>query len=109
MEVQSILTASTEKGIPFFGNEVRRYLVNAWSELPYPEQALILTKDQEVAQDVVDAKNEELENMIRDDVLDAVPYSDQTMVSSCWIITEKFKGGRNYSEIILERTHETFH
>ena len=68
--------------------------VNAWSELPYPEQALILTKNQEVSQDVVDAKNVELENMIRNDVFEAVPYTNQTTVSSRWIITEKFKEGK---------------
>ena len=68
--------------------------VSAWSELPYPEQALILTKDQEVSQDVVDAKNEELKSMIKNYVFEAVPYSYQTTVSSRWILTEKFKKGK---------------
>ena len=68
--------------------------VIAWSELPYPEHALILTKDQEVSQEVVDAKDVELGNMKRNDVFRAVPFTGQPTVSSRWIITEKFKSGR---------------
>jgi len=42
--------------------------VSEWCELPYPEQALLLTKDQEMSQKVVDAKNVELNNMIENKV-----------------------------------------
>ena len=68
--------------------------VVSWSELPYPEQALILTRDQEVAQEVVDAKNVELENMLRNDVFQVVTFANQPTVSSRWIITVKYKNGR---------------
>ena len=62
-------------------------------KLPYPEQALLLTKDQEMSQDVVDAKNDEVNNMIVNKVFDKVPYDNQITVSSWWIITEKFING----------------
>ena len=67
--------------------------VNAWSELPYPEQALILTKDQEVSQEVVDAKKLEFDKMIKNNVFEVVPFTDQITVSSRWLLTEKFKHG----------------
>ena len=67
--------------------------VSEWCELPYPEQALLLTKDQEMSQDVVDAKNVEVNNMIVNKVFDKVPYDNQITVSSRWIITEKFING----------------
>ena len=67
--------------------------ISEWCELPYPEQALILTKDQEMLQEVVDAKTAELKNMTDNDVFDIVPFVNQDTVSSRWIITEKFKDG----------------
>ena len=67
--------------------------VSEWCELPYPEQALLLTKDQEMSQEVVDAKNAEFNNMIENNVFEIVPYDNQNTVSSRWIITEKFKNG----------------
>ena len=68
--------------------------VNTWSELPFPEQALVLTKAQEVSQEVVDAKNVELQKMISNDVFEAVPFANQPTISSRWILTEKFKHGK---------------
>ena len=68
--------------------------VSEWCELPYPEQALLLTKDQEMSQEVVDTTNVELNNMIENKVFETVPYGNQNTVSSRWIIsTEKFKNG----------------
>ena len=67
--------------------------VDEWSELPYPEQALILTKDQAVSQEVLDAKNREFDNMKRNDVFEIIPFDGQNTISSRWIITEKFKDG----------------
>ena len=67
--------------------------MDEWGELPYPEEALLLTKDQEMSQEVVDAKNTELNNMIENEVFEIVPYVNQNTVSSRWIITEKFKDG----------------
>ena len=67
--------------------------VSTWSELPFPEQVLVLTKTQEVSQEVVDAKNKELQKMITNDVFESVPFSNQPTVSSRWVLTEKFKNG----------------
>lgn len=68
--------------------------VDSWCEVPYPEQALILTKDQAVSQDIVDAKKIELENLEKNNVFKVVPFTGQKTVSSRWIITEKFKEGK---------------
>ena len=67
--------------------------VSAWSELPFPEQVLVLSKDQEVSQEVVDAKNKELQKMISNDVFEIVPFSNQDTVSSLWLLTEKYRKG----------------
>ena len=65
--------------------------VDEWCELPFPEQALLLTKDQEMSQEVVDAKEAELHNMEKNYVFEKVPYVGQNTVSSRWILTGKFK------------------
>ena len=63
-----------------------------WCEMPYPEEALILTKDQEMAQEVVDAKAEELEKLIENGVFEIVPFNNQKTVSSR-VCSAKYRNG----------------
>ena len=67
--------------------------VTEWCEMPYPEEALILTKDQEMAQEVVDAKCEELEKLIENGVFEIVPFNNQKKVSSRWFCSVKYRNG----------------
>ena len=65
--------------------------VGQWQKLPYPEHFILLTKEEEYSQEVVDAKNKELDKLIENKVYDTVPYTGQKLISSKWHITEKFK------------------
>ena len=67
--------------------------VELWNELPYPEDVILLTRDGEYTQEVVDAKDREINNLKTNDVYEVVPYSNQKTVSSRWVLTEKYKDG----------------
>ena len=68
--------------------------VESWSELPYPEEAVFLTKVDELAQEVVDAKKKEIDNLTANKVFDVVPYTNQKTISSRWVPTERYKDGK---------------
>ena len=58
--------------------------VELWSELPYPDEVILLTKDGELAQEIVDAKEKEINNLTSNDVYEVIPYSNQKTLSSRW-------------------------
>ena len=60
-----------------------------WTTLP--ENAVLLTADQEMSQDVIDAKGRELKTLLSNDVFEIASFVNQNIVSSHWIITEKYK------------------
>ena len=68
--------------------------VELWSELPYPEEAIFLTKDEELAQEIVDAKGIEMDELSSNEVFKVVPFVNQRTISSRWVITERFKKGK---------------
>ena len=68
--------------------------VESWNELPYPEEAVLLTGDGEFSQEVVDAKEREINNLVTNDVFEVIPYSNQKTISSRWVLTEKFAEGK---------------
>ena len=43
--------------------------VHNWRNVPYPENVVIMTPDEELAREVVDAKEKEINNLIENDVL----------------------------------------
>ena len=66
-----------------------------------PESVVLLTKCDEVCQEVVNAKKKEYDNMVQNDVFDIVPYQYQPTISSCWVITEKLKDGKKIAKARL--------
>lgn len=40
-----------------------------------------------------DAKDRELKSLISIDAFEVVAYENQVTLSSCWVISEKYKGG----------------
>ena len=42
--------------------------VHNWRNVPYPENVVMMTQDEELAQEVVDAKEKEINNLIENDV-----------------------------------------
>lgn len=67
-------------------------VVDQWKILPDPESVVLLTKIEEMSQEVIDAKESEVNNLISNEVFEVVPFKNQTTISSRWIITEKVVG-----------------
>ena len=67
--------------------------VSEWCEMPSPEFLVLLSTENEFSQEVVDAKDRELESLKANRVFETVPYCGQNTVSSKWVLSEKFKDG----------------
>ena len=68
--------------------------VTDWKEVADDEQLLVmLTEDDELSQEVVDAKEKEILNLIENDVFEDVEDMNQRCVSCKWVITKKIKNG----------------
>ena len=67
--------------------------VSSWMKVPDHGQVMLVTKANELSQEVIDAKQKEIQNMKDNDVYEEVPYTGQRTVSSRWVLTEKFKDG----------------
>ena len=65
--------------------------MSVWKKLPYPAHVVYLTSEQECSQEVVDAKDKEVQNLIDNKVFKVVPYTGQKTISSKWVFTEKYK------------------
>ena len=63
--------------------------VSYWEKVVCPESVLLVTDQDQMSQDIVDAKEKELKNMTEDDVFERVPFYGQTTVSCKWMFTEK--------------------
>ena len=65
--------------------------VEAWTGVEV-ESVVYLSAAQNKSQEVVDAKEKELENMKRNNVFEEIPFTNQKpVISARWIITEKVK------------------
>ena len=67
--------------------------VSVWKQIESPEQPVYLCEDEELSQDVVDAKEKELKNLDKNDVFQEVEYCGQHTISSRWVITSKWIKG----------------
>ena len=55
---------------------------------------MLLSKDKHYEQEVVEAKQKELDMMERYDVFEEVKKANHQCISSRWVVTEKFKNGK---------------
>ena len=46
--------------------------VHNWKNVPYPEDVVMMTQDEQLAQGVVDAKEKKINDLIENDVLESV-------------------------------------
>ena len=65
--------------------------VTEWEEIESEENVVYLSTTAEFDQDVVDAKEKELQKLKGNNVFEEVKFSGQSVISSKWVITEKFK------------------
>jgi hypothetical protein len=76
-------------------------VVTEWREVEKTEaQVMFLTGDDELRQEVVDAKEKEVVNLIENDVFEEVKDIGQSCVSCKWVITSKVK---NDVEVVKAR------
>ena len=75
--------------------------VHNWRNVPYPENVVMMTQNKELAQEVVDAKEKEINILIENYVFEGVQNENQPTISSRWIITEKFKDGQKIVKTCL--------
>ena len=68
--------------------------VSYWEKVVCPESVLLVTDQEQMSQEIVDAKEKELKNMIENDVFERVPFYGQATVSCKWVFTEKFVNER---------------
>jgi hypothetical protein len=67
--------------------------VSEWCNLPYPDNFVLLSKEEEYSQEVVDAKHKELQSLKAHKVYKTVPYCGQKLISSRWVLSEKYNDG----------------
>ena len=82
---------------------IDRSQVHNWRNVPYPENVVMMTQVEELAQEVVDAKEKEIKNLIENDVFESVQNETQPTILSHWIITKKFKHGKKIVKADLVR------
>ena len=68
--------------------------VESWRQIPEQEHAVFLTATEEMNQEVVDAKDREIKNLIENNVYDVVEDLDQPRITTKWIFTKKEKEGQ---------------
>ena len=57
----------------------------------HTEQVALLSEHDELSQEIIDAKEKEIENLVENKVFQVVPNENQVCISSCCVITEKLK------------------
>jgi hypothetical protein len=65
--------------------------VSNWKELKPSDQLVLLSSDDEMSQQVIDAKEREINNLMENDVFEEVLHNNQQLISSKWVITTKVK------------------
>ena len=63
--------------------------VEEWEILPVPENVVFYSKIDELTQEVVDAKDKEVQKLIANDVIEIVNNEGQKTISAKWVFTEK--------------------
>ena len=69
--------------------------VSEWKEVEAEEEFALLTSAEQLSQEVVDAKEREIVNLIENDVFDEVNDDGQPRVSCKWVVTSKVKDDKN--------------
>ena len=63
--------------------------IESWRNALHTEQVALLSEHDELSQEIIDAKEKEIENLVENKVLQAVPNENQVSISSHWVIREK--------------------
>ena len=61
----------------------------SWRNALHTEQVALLSEHDELSQEIIDAKEKEIGNLIENKVFQVVPNENQVCISSCCVITEK--------------------
>ena len=72
-----------------------------WQEILFAEHTIFFSEAEEMKQEVVDAKQKELQNMIEHDVYTEVENTGQDTISMKWVFTEKVDNGERRTKARL--------
>ena len=75
--------------------------VKEWKQMPYEEKVIFLAEEEEMSQEVVNAKEREIQNLRDNDVFEVVEFNNQPLISCKWIITEKIKNNEKVTKARL--------
>ena len=81
--------------------------VETWEILSEPEVAVFLTEIEEKSQDVIDAKEKEINNLIENDVFETVTDEGQSRISCKWVYTSK--EGKVKARLVARGFEESVH
>ena len=68
--------------------------VKDWEQLQDQEKIIFFAAEEEMGQEVVDAKEREIQNLRDNDVYEVVEFKNQSLISCKWVMTEKIKNGK---------------
>ena len=69
--------------------------VTYWKEIPEPiDKFILLTATEELDEQVIEAKEAEIEKLLKNNTFESVPYVNQSLISTKWVFTEKEKDGQ---------------
>ena len=60
----------------------------------HPEEDALLSQDDGLSQEIIDAKEKEIKSLMKNKVFQVVPNENQVCISSHWVITEKIDSDR---------------
>ena len=73
----------------------------------HTEQVAFLSEHDELSQEIIDAKEKEIENLVENKVLQVVPNENQVRISSLWVTAEKLNcDGKMMKERLVAKGYE---
>jgi hypothetical protein len=66
--------------------------VVSWQEVDAIETVLLLTESEGLEEDIMVAKQAEIEKLQSNSVYEVIPYDHQSLISSKWVVTKKERG-----------------
>ena len=75
--------------------------ISSWKVIPAAENVVYFSKVDELSQEVVDAKDREIQQLIANNVIEIVANENQRTISAKWVFTEKVVDNRKVTKARL--------
>ena len=67
-----------------------------WKEIQEVYQVIVLNETEELDPQVIEAKEEEIKKLMKNDTFKIVPYNKQSVISAKWFFHQKEKDGISF-------------